>query len=44
VPAGMTSTEMLAYFRERGGDAIATPTARSLRFNRLRKIPKDSAA
>jgi hypothetical protein len=44
VPAGMSSAEMLAHFRKMGGNPVAFPTARSLRFNRLRKIPTDSAA
>jgi hypothetical protein len=43
VPAGMSSAEMLAYFREWGGDAAVSPPVRSLRFNRVRKIPTDSA-
>jgi hypothetical protein len=41
VPAGMNSTEMLAYYRSNGGDSVDGPALRSLKFNRLRKISGD---
>lgn len=44
VPAGMSSAEMLGYFCERQGDEVATPTTRSLRFRRMRKIVEAAAA
>lgn len=44
VPAGMSSAEMLAHFRKKGGDAIVNRTGRSLRFHRLRRIQADSTA
>jgi hypothetical protein len=37
VPAGMSSSEMLVYWREGRGSEKAPPRARSMKFSRLRK-------